>query len=155
MALTHLREELGTRTIVVYEYDKRFATYGDEFVFWDYKVELSRDEIKADFLVVDPPFLTRECWEKVRGAVFRVSGKYDGFQKKTEDDTVKDSSAGGQPELCKLLVCTAKVMTDDIRSLLGCLLTDFEPRHEIRLCNKFGCFVNYNGFGIIDCRVDE
>ncbi|KAJ8954064.1 hypothetical protein NQ318_004369 [Aromia moschata] len=50
--------------INLFEYDKRFAVYGQDFIFYDYKAPLavSRDKSKYyDLVIADPPFLSEEC----------------------------------------------------------------------------------------------
>ena len=51
----------------LFEYDKRFAAFGDKFVFYDYKSPLGvPKELGSSFDVVlaDPPFLSDECLTK-------------------------------------------------------------------------------------------
>lgn len=54
---------------VVLEYDRRFAAYGDEFIFYDYNEPLSLPSGVAprsfDIVLADPPYLSEECLNKV------------------------------------------------------------------------------------------
>jgi len=56
---------------VLFEYDTRFATGDHSFVEYDYnedaRIEQNYTSLKHSFdvLVIDPPFLSRECFEKV------------------------------------------------------------------------------------------
>lgn len=54
---------------VLFEFDQRFATYGDEFIFYDYNNPLCLPEDvlpqSFDIVVVDPPYLAEECLNKV------------------------------------------------------------------------------------------
>lgn len=58
----------GASACIIFEYDKRFAIYGDEFVFYDYNKPLDLpDRIAAhsfDIVVADPPYLSEECLQK-------------------------------------------------------------------------------------------
>lgn len=72
---------------VVFEYDRRFATYGDDFIFYDYKEPLSFEASVApqsfDIVLADPPYLSEECLSKVaktikylsKGKVLLCTGK--------------------------------------------------------------------------------
>ena len=56
-----------TCTAVVLEYDRRFASYGDDFIFYDYNDPLAlSSDLKGSFdlVVADPPFLAEECLRK-------------------------------------------------------------------------------------------
>ncbi|XP_056097325.1 EEF1A lysine methyltransferase 1 isoform X2 [Rhinichthys klamathensis goyatoka] len=54
---------------VLLEFDRRFAAYGDEFVFYDYNnpLFLSEDLLPQSFdiVIADPPYLSEECLSKV------------------------------------------------------------------------------------------
>lgn len=65
---------------VVLEYDRRFATYGQEFIFYDYNEPLALPEDVApqsfDFVLADPPYLSEECLNKVAQTVkYLAKGK--------------------------------------------------------------------------------
>jgi 16S rRNA G966 N2-methylase RsmD len=52
---------------VLLEYDKRFASFGQDFVFYDYKspLDIPRDLGSSfDIVIADPPFLSDECLTK-------------------------------------------------------------------------------------------
>ena len=54
-------------SLTVFEYDKRFAVYGTDFVFYDYQAPLDIPrELRESFDLVfaDPPFLSEECLTK-------------------------------------------------------------------------------------------
>lgn len=107
---------------VVLEYDRRFAVYGDDFVFYDYKdpLRLPAGVAAASFDVVlaDPPYLSQECLSKVA-------------------QTVRYLSRG------KVLLCTGAVMEASARELLDVKMCRFLPQHNRNLSNQFRCFVNY------------
>lgn len=62
---------------VVLEYDRRFAAYGDDFIFYDYNEPLSLPSSVApqsfDFVLADPPYLSEECLSKVAKTIKYLS----------------------------------------------------------------------------------
>ncbi|KAJ1423319.1 DNA methylase, N-6 adenine-specific, conserved site [Sesbania bispinosa] len=55
-------------SVQLLEYDKRFEQYGSDFTFYDYNhPEELPSELKHSFkvIVADPPYLSKECLEKV------------------------------------------------------------------------------------------
>ncbi|XP_077435900.1 EEF1A lysine methyltransferase 1 [Vanacampus margaritifer] len=110
-------------SVTVLEYDRRFAVYGNDFVFYDYKHPLAFEGPGVapgsfDVVLADPPYLSEECLTKVA-------------------QTVKYLSKG------KVLLCTGAVMEKLARDLLDVKVCHFLPQHERNLSNDFRCFVNY------------
>ena len=68
-----LRQMLpDTHNSVIFEYDKRFAKFGKDFVFYDYNNPLAMDrsfQEAFDVVVADPPFLSEECLTKTSQTV--------------------------------------------------------------------------------------
>lgn len=67
--LRELRELRGARvSACVFEYDRRFAVYGPDFVFYDYARPLDLPgrvvPHSFDIVVADPPYLSEECLQK-------------------------------------------------------------------------------------------
>lgn len=62
---------------VLMEYDRRFSVYGDDFVFYDYNDPLSLEARVApgsfDVVLADPPYLSRDCLEKVSQTIKYLS----------------------------------------------------------------------------------
>ncbi|EGF77614.1 hypothetical protein BATDEDRAFT_17697 [Batrachochytrium dendrobatidis JAM81] len=120
---------LSNRSITVFEFDKRFNVYGDEFVFFDFNEPLTLDEKNGerplkgmfDFLIIDPPFLSEECLLKTAQTVRWLA-----------------------KPTCKILICTGKVQTARIKAQLECIETDFLPLHQNGLQNEFRSFINYS-----------
>jgi hypothetical protein len=119
-AFLALRKIGPERTLYVFEFDKRFNVF-EEFVFYDFNEPLELPEMQLDYMIVDPPFLSNECWTKTAQSVKKLI------------------KPGG-----KILVCTGMVMKDLIEAELDCKPTGFEPRHQNGLSNEFGSFVNYS-----------
>lgn len=106
------------------EYDRRFAVYKEEFVFYDFKNPLGvpRDlSEQFDLIVVDPPYLSEDCFTKTA-----VTVKF----------LMKPSA--------KIIVCTGLVMEELAERLLGLKRCQFEVKHEKSLSNPFMCYANYN-----------
>lgn len=59
------------------EFDRRFAAYGDDFIFYDYNEPLSLEARvpprSFDVVLADPPYLSKECLEKVAKTIKYLS----------------------------------------------------------------------------------
>ncbi|XP_030163478.1 EEF1A lysine methyltransferase 1 isoform X2 [Lynx canadensis] len=110
-------------SIYIFEYDKRFAIYGEEFIFYDYNNPLDLPEKIAahsfDIVIADPPYLSEECLRKT-------------------SETIKYLTQG------KILLCTGAVMEEEAAKLLGVKMCKFIPKHTRTLGNEFRCYVNYD-----------
>lgn len=107
--------------IVCLEFDQRFLHFGDSFVFYDYNEPVALPaQLKASFdlVVVDPPFLSEECLQKIAQTVHYLTTK-------------------------KILLCTGAVMTELAQQLLGVTECSFRPSHINKLANEFCCYANY------------
>lgn len=62
---------------VVLEYDRRFASYGDDFIFYDYNEPLALPGSVApqsfDIVIADPPYLSKECLSEVAKTIKYLS----------------------------------------------------------------------------------
>ncbi|KAA0185763.1 hypothetical protein HAZT_HAZT011199 [Hyalella azteca] len=109
----------------VFEFDSRFAVYGEDFVLYDYRSPLSvPSHLRESFdvIIADPPYLAEDCLTKVALTIKMLS----------------------KPD-AKIILCTGKVMTELAARLMGLELQKFEIRHDKeRLSNPFGCFSNYD-----------
>lgn len=111
-------------TLKVLEYDKRFAIYKEEFIFYDFKNPLGvpRDLCEQfDLIVVDPPYLSEDCLTKTA-----ITVKF----------LMKPSA--------KIIVCTGSVMEELVGRLLKANKCKFEVKHAKSLSNPFMCYANYN-----------
>ncbi|KAL4838576.1 hypothetical protein H8958_021877 [Nasalis larvatus] len=117
-------------TIYIFEYDKRFAVYGEEFIFYDYNNPLDLPERIAahsfDIVIADPPYLSEECLRKT-------------------SETIKYLTRG------KILLCTGAIMEEQAAELLGVKMCTFVPKHTRNLANEFRCYVNYDSG--LDCGI--
>ncbi|XP_062212425.1 uncharacterized protein LOC133913315 [Phragmites australis] len=107
------------------EYDERFGQYGGDFTFYDYsRPEELPPAMKHAYRVVvaDPPYLSKECLEKV----------------------AKTVSFLAQPEGSFLLLLTGEVQKDRALKLLNVRPCGFKPQHSNKLGNEFRLFTNYN-----------
>ncbi|XP_028353090.1 EEF1A lysine methyltransferase 1 isoform X2 [Physeter macrocephalus] len=110
-------------SICIFEYDRRFAMYGEEFIFYDYNNPVDLPEKIAahsfDIVIADPPYLSEECLRKM-------------------SETIKYLTRG------KILLCTGAVMEEEAAKLLGVKMCKFIPKHTRTLGNEFRCYVNYD-----------
>ncbi|KAL7881698.1 hypothetical protein AOLI_G00085460 [Acnodon oligacanthus] len=108
---------------VLFEFDRRFAAYGHEFVFYDYNNPLCLPEHilpqSFDVVIADPPYLSEECLSKVAL-------------------TVKYLTKG------KILLCTGAIMEEHAGKLMSLKICSYLPKHSHNLANEFRCYVNYD-----------
>ncbi|XP_002265324.2 uncharacterized protein LOC100252975 [Vitis vinifera] len=107
------------------EYDKRFEQYGSDFTFYDYnQPEELPPELKHAFQVVvaDPPYLSKECLEKVAQTISFLARPGESF----------------------LLLLTGEVQRERAAELLGMHPCCFRPQHSNKLGNEFRLFTNYD-----------
>ncbi|XP_034354175.1 EEF1A lysine methyltransferase 1 isoform X2 [Arvicanthis niloticus] len=120
------REDIS---VYIFEYDRRFAIYGDEFIFYDYNNPLDLPEGIAahsfDIVVADPPYLSEECLRKT-------------------SETIQFLTRG------KILLCTGAIMEEQAAQLLGVKMCTFIPEHSRNLANEFRCYTNYDSG--LDCK---
>ncbi|KAJ0070637.1 hypothetical protein NL108_017141 [Boleophthalmus pectinirostris] len=64
-------------SVQLLEYDRRFASYGDDFIFYDYHQPLALPAHvhphSFDVVLADPPYLSHECLSKVAQTVRYLS----------------------------------------------------------------------------------
>ncbi|XP_062166827.1 uncharacterized protein LOC133873121 [Alnus glutinosa] len=107
------------------EYDKRFEQHGTDFTFYDYnRPEELPSELKHAYRIVvaDPPYLSKECLEKVAQTISFLS----------------------RPQESYLLLLTGGVQKDTAAELMGLRPCGFRPRHSSKLGNEFRLFTNYD-----------
>lgn len=107
------------------EHDKRFEQYGNEFVFYDYnQPEDLPLTLKHSYtiIVADPPYLSKECVEKVSKTISFLS----------------------RPEISYLLLLTGEVQKENAAEILGLYPCGFRPQHSRKLGNEFRLFTNYD-----------
>lgn len=122
-ALQHLNT-----TVRLFEYDKRFATFGEDFVYYNYKdVANYKDTLFKnygkyfDIVFADPPFLSKECIRYV--ALF-----INGIRKDDAD----------------IIMCSGATMQLHIKDTLNLEKCKFQPEHERNLANEFCSFANFD-----------
>ncbi|KAM0943589.1 putative DNA methylase, N-6 adenine-specific, methyltransferase EEF1AKMT1/ZCCHC4 [Dioscorea sansibarensis] len=112
-------------SVQLLEYDKRFEQYGGDFTFYDYnEPEDLPPELKHHFQVVvaDPPYLSKECLEKVAQTISFLSSPKDSY----------------------LLLLTGAVQQDRAAELLNLRPCGFRPQHSNKLGNEFRLYTNYD-----------
>merc|ERR1712083_22923 len=111
-------------SVTVFEFDNRFAVYGSDFQFYDYKSPLDIDRNlreKFDLVFADPPFLSEECLTKTMV-------------------TVKFLSKGEG----KVVLCTGAIMADLANRLGNLKVCECAPVHQNSLSNPFQCFSSFD-----------
>lgn len=119
-------------------------------MYYDYKTPLGlpADKIpkgSIDFVLLDPPFLSDECFIKVCQTVRHIAKK--------EAKVLICSGLSSFPcplsrchsvELCVFCVfCAGLVMKDLVGKIFKTKECVFHPHHEKNLSNDFRCFTNY------------
>ncbi|XP_061387711.1 protein-lysine N-methyltransferase CG9154 [Musca vetustissima] len=111
----------------IFEYDKRFSAYGDDFVFYDFNEADIPDYLQHlwhsyDFIIADPPFLSEECITKISKIIKNL---------------LKPSG--------KIIFCSGEVVEQWlVPSLPGVKKCNFHPEHERNLGNEFVSYANFN-----------
>jgi len=119
----HLAQDWNEKRLRLLEFDDRFQT-SPAYTRYDYKYPLALPaELigKADVIVLDPPFLSEECWTKFAITVRKLSKPH-----------------------AKVIACTGLTMKDLVYRLLKLRLVKFEPVHKNGLSNEFGCYVDFD-----------
>ncbi|XP_019507917.1 PREDICTED: protein-lysine N-methyltransferase N6AMT2 isoform X1 [Hipposideros armiger] len=119
--LRELRSKL--LSVCLFEFDRRFAVYGEDFIFYDYSRPLDfPGDVAAhsfDVVIADPPYLSVDCLRKTA-------------------ETVRYLTRG------KILLCTGAVLKEEAARLLGVTPCRFLPTHCRVLANEFCCYANYD-----------
>ncbi|XP_008789879.1 EEF1A lysine methyltransferase 1 [Phoenix dactylifera] len=107
------------------EYDKRFEQYGSDFTFYDYnQPEELPSALKHAYQVVvaDPPYLSKECLEKVAQTISFLA----------------------HPKEPYFLLLTGEVQQHRAAELLNAYPCGFRPQHSNKLGNSFRLYTNYD-----------
>lgn len=129
---------LPTQEIYLFEFDKRFKLLaGDKFVFYDYNDPLNYPQHlkgNVDRLLIDPPFLQRDCQTLFSQTVHSLL-KADKSAK-TSDGHLK----------YKFIEATGERMSEIVQELYpGVHPTTWLPEHGNGLSNEFLCYASYEG----------
>jgi EEF1A lysine methyltransferase 1 len=127
--------------VTLFEFDERFAAYGGDFCFYDYKNPLKVPQEMAgsfDVVVADPPFLSEECLTKTavtirflsKHKVLLCTGKIFHYSLKTSFDW--------------FFYLAGATMTELAERLLQVKQLKYIPEHKNNLGNEFRCFTNYD-----------
>lgn len=110
----------------LFEFDKRFAAFNDDFVPYDYKDVHEFDDYMNeyrqyfDIIFVDPPFLSEECIQSTGQLVNKIR----------KEDT-------------KIVLCSGQVVADWAKEFLHLNQCDYHPQHERNLANEFRSYANF------------
>ncbi|EEQ36924.1 hypothetical protein CLUG_01047 [Clavispora lusitaniae ATCC 42720] len=131
------KELVPTKHIYLLEYDKRFSVLAgkDHFFFYDYNEPDNIPSVirnKCHRLLIDPPFLERECQTKSAQAARNLLSSDDGSKTKNGDRKFK------------LISSTGERMRDIIKETYPeTHLTSFLPEHKNGLSNEFRCYASF------------
>ncbi|XP_050078420.1 protein-lysine N-methyltransferase CG9154 [Anopheles maculipalpis] len=111
---------------MLFEFDERFASYGDNFQQYDYNRAYDAGYMDAfadkfDLIIADPPFLSEECIEKIGAIVKKIS-----------------------KQNAKIVLCSGAVVQEWAKEHLGVRLCQFRPEHERNLGNEFHSYANFD-----------
>lgn len=111
----------------IFEFDKRFSVFGDDFIFYDLneafqKPTFSDDHATVyDLIIADPPFLSEECILKTAHIINKLM------------------KASG-----KLIFCSGEVVEPWVTKYLDLKRSNFRPEHKRNLGNQFVAYSNFN-----------
>lgn len=118
--------KVDSTTVTLFEFDRRFSCYGEDFVFFDYNNVTDESECMRDFkqhfdiVVLDPPFLSEECISKMAQMVKTIS---------------KPTS--------KIILCSGETVEHWASTFLGLKKCHFQPQHQRNLGNMFASYANF------------
>jgi len=137
---------------IVLEFDRRFAKWGVDFVFYDYK-DASIPELPVDWrnsfdvIVCDPPFLTEECASAtLKAAVETLGKKSEGGVGETSSSASSSLSSSSSSKMSKVMFCTGEIMAETLTELSEGSLKKSEtfiPEHASKLSNPFVLMTNF------------
>ncbi|TMW41701.1 hypothetical protein DOY81_013220 [Sarcophaga bullata] len=112
--------------VKIFEFDKRFSAYGDDFVFYDFNEADNENYLQElwqqfDLIIADPPFLSEECITKVSKIIKNLL----------------------KPE-AKIIFCSGEVVEPWLTANLNINKCNFRPEHERNLGNEFVSYANFN-----------
>ncbi|XP_049284112.1 protein-lysine N-methyltransferase CG9154 [Anopheles funestus] len=123
-AFKHVVNE--NKQAMLFEFDERFASYGDNFQQYDYNKAFDPEYMDAyadqfDLIIADPPFLSEECIEKIGAIVTKIT-----------------------KQNAKVILCSGAVVQEWAKEHLGVSLCQFRPEHERNLGNEFCSYANFD-----------
>lgn len=120
------KEVYEATTVRLFEFDRRFSCYGQDFVFYDYNCVTDDPKYMNEYLqqfdivVMDPPFLSEECINKLAQIVKKIS-----------------------KPTAQLILCSGGVVEEWASKYLGLKKCRFQPEHERNLGNTFASYANF------------
>uniref|UniRef100_A0A1A9V179 Protein-lysine N-methyltransferase n=1 Tax=Glossina austeni TaxID=7395 RepID=A0A1A9V179_GLOAU len=113
-------------TVQIFEYDKRFAAFGEDFVFYDFNEGCEANNLKQfsqqyELIIADPPFLSEECIVKICKII---------------EFLLKPSG--------KIIFCSGVLVEPWLCSYLPVKKCKYQPQHERNLGNEFASYANFD-----------
>lgn len=113
------------KNVKIFEFDKRFSAYADDFVHYDY-TEADDNYLQPfhdlfHLIIADPPFLSEECIEKM-SIIVKNLGKPNG----------------------KVILCSGDRVEPWAIKFMKLSRAQFQPKHNRNLGNEFASYSNFN-----------
>ncbi|KAL5282356.1 N6AMT2 family protein [Megaselia abdita] len=111
---------------IIFEFDDRFKIWEKDFVKYDFNNAYDEnylDEFRHNFdiVIADPPFLSKECFEKFAFITKKI---------------VKPNG--------KILFCSGEVVEEYVAKFLDLKKCSYKPKHTRNLGNDFTTYSNFN-----------
>ncbi|KAJ6264660.1 Protein-lysine N-methyltransferase EFM5 [Drechslerella dactyloides] len=132
--------------VQLFEFDRRFALFGDEFTFYDFNEPVKLPPAwkgAFDRILVDPPFLSEDSAVTVRW----LAKSWTPAAPLVGDNPARPDVVGSQHDKQqKVIVCTGERMkgvVDKMYRKAGVRCTGFDVQHAQGLSNEFRCYANF------------
>lgn len=111
----------------LFEFDRRFSAYGEDFVYYDYKRGQEEDYLAEhhrgyDIIIADPPFLSEECICNMAAIIKRLQKSKDTH----------------------IIFASGAMVEDWVCSYLPLRKCRFQPQHQRNLGNEFITYANFD-----------
>lgn len=135
----------------IFEYDPRFASFGDAFVRYDFhEPERVPAELlgRCDYIMVDPPYLNPDAVAKFSQTIRLLARKPttpapspEPEPSRLESDSVDSIAPASQGERVSIpvLYLSGAVVRDAVMEELGLKPCTFTPSFASKLSNQFHC----------------
>nr|POE98318.1 protein-lysine n-methyltransferase efm5 [Quercus suber] len=122
-------EARGRPVLRLFEFDRRFEVFGEDFVEYDFQNPLRLPvDLKGRFdrIICDPPFLSEDCQTKTA-----ITARYLA---RSWDDKLRCISCTGE---------RMETVIHKVYAQAGVKTSTFEPEHSKGLSNEFRCYTNF------------
>ncbi|GBG67416.1 hypothetical protein CBR_g551 [Chara braunii] len=150
-----LRKNHKVEHLHLFEYDKRFAVFGNQFSLYDYYHPLdipSHLHHSFGVVVADPPYLSEECFVKTaqtmkllaRDSTSSTSSTFSTSSTSfTSSISKSNNSSISSSASCSFVVLTGAVQREHVFRYIQARACRFKPQHRNKLGNEFCIYTNY------------